>query len=73
MKQPVEITDHALIRYIERVGMLDLEPIRKMILTPNVVAVANEGNGNVILGCGARIVVKDGRVVTVLPKGARGK
>jgi hypothetical protein len=67
------VTDHALIRYIERVHGYDLDPIREMILTPNVLALAKSGSGAVILGCGARIKIEGGRVVTVLAKGMRGK
>ena len=67
------VTDHALIRFIERVHGYDLDPIRQMILTPAVRAAAKVGNGTVRLGCGARVKVQDGKVITVLAKGMHEK
>jgi len=70
--EPGAVTDHALVRYIERVHGYNLDPIRQMLLSPAVVTACKLGSGNVILEGGHKAVVRDGKVISVLPKGARG-
>lgn len=63
-KSPI-ITEHALLRYFERVLEYDLEAITRGLLTEQAVAmIAAIPNGKVpSVGC--RLVVKDGVVVTI--------
>jgi hypothetical protein len=64
------ITDHSLLRYIERVWHVDIEAARaEMMLSGKTVdAAALMGCDTVKLGNGARLKLKSATVVTVLPK-----
>lgn len=55
------VTEHAIIRYMERAMGLDLAQVKEQILT----GVPKVGNGKFPLTCGLKAVVKDGSVVTV--------
>ncbi len=60
------VTDHALVRYLERVKGLDVDAIRDEILTDrNVAAMAFVGRGRVPIAPGAVAVVNDMTVITV--------
>ena len=61
------VTDHALVRYLERVKGLDVEAIRAEILTDrNVAAFEFVGQGKVPICRGAKAVVRDMTVITVV-------
>lgn len=62
------VSDHAIIRYLERVYGLDIDAIRAEIATPVVQLAEGFGAGTVIGKHGARICIRDGIVTTVLPK-----
>lgn len=64
------ITDHSLLRYIERVWHVDIEAARaEMMLSGKTVdAAALMGCDTIKLGNGARLKMKGDVVVTVLPK-----
>ncbi|ANI79020.1 hypothetical protein [Sphingobium sp. EP60837] len=70
--EPVIVSDHALVRYIERVHGYDLTPIREMMLTNAVRTAAQMGCRSVKLGCGARVMLRGHTIITVLAKGMRG-
>jgi len=63
------VTDHALLRWIERHLQVDIEALRKSILTPSVVEAIECGASAV--QCPAEgvtlIVAQDGAIKTVLP------
>lgn len=59
------ITDHALVRYFERVIGIDMEELRKMILTENVKKAIRLNASGVVVN-GFRYVIKGGRIVTIL-------
>ena len=59
------VTEHALLRYFERVLGYDLEEIRGMILNDTTRAYIEQFGSGKIPGKGFRIVVKDRAVVTV--------
>lgn len=64
-----EITDHAVLRYLERVVGIDMAAVRAEMQTP-ALAVADEFGAPVLIGRnGERLVIRDGRVVTVIAKG----
>ena len=70
MTRPLVITDHAVLRYLERTGLVDIEAVRQKIATMvarGLVAGASLGPGefHVVVG-GSRFVIEDGRVVTTL-------
>lgn len=58
------VTDHAMIRYMERVMGLDLEPIRKEI--EEHVALGVRLGATAVRHDGFRFVIAGGRVVTVM-------
>lgn len=64
------ITDHSLLRYIERVWHVDIAAARaEMMLSGKIVdAAALIGCDTIKLGNGARLKMKGNTVVTVLPK-----
>lgn len=62
------ITDHALLRYLERVRGIDIEAVRKEILSERVMGVIRQlGSAKINLQNGCRAVVDHGVVVTVVP------
>jgi len=64
LAHPPAITDHALIRYLERKLGLDMDVIRAEILTDDLIAAAATLGGKCTYG---KFVIKDNTVVTVLP------
>jgi hypothetical protein len=59
------VSDHALVRYLERVHGLNFEPIRKRILTDQVLSAIDGGAHHVLTG--TFIVALNGKtVVTIL-------
>jgi len=67
----IKITDHALIRYIERILDVSLDPIRKDILNSGVVDVYdNFGDGKFpVKDC--VMVIKEGRITTTYKSNKR--
>ncbi len=70
--RPVEpiVTDHALIRYIERVQGIDLTYVRTALSSPAIQYAIRMGCTSVKLGCGARVKLRGNTITTVLPRGA---
>lgn len=62
------VSDHAIVRYMERVYGIDMDAIRAEIATPVVQIAEGFGCGTIIGKHGARILVRDGVVTTVLSK-----
>jgi hypothetical protein len=66
MADTLLVSDHAMIRYMERVMGLDLEDLKAEISNIDMAAHAQLGDGNYpIKAISARAVVKDGVIVTV--------
>ena len=64
--EPV-VTEHALLRYAERVMGLDLDEVKAQILKPETVAqIKALGNGSYPIGNGRQAVVKDMSVVSIV-------
>lgn len=59
------VSDHAVLRYLERVKGLDIEKIRSEILTPDIAAAIRAGATAVTIS-GARFPVRGGVIVTVI-------
>jgi predicted ribosome quality control (RQC) complex YloA/Tae2 family protein len=61
------ITDHAIVRYMERVKNLPLEEVKKLLLPDSTRALIGElGNGKFPAGGTHSVVVKDNIVLTVI-------
>lgn len=60
-KQELIVTEHAIIRFMERAMGLDLGQIKEQILVASV----KSANGKYPITNGLRAVVRDGSVVTV--------
>lgn len=75
MKRPVIVTDHALVRFLQRVGGLDTEGLRQHLadsLTRAVDAAEAIGEREIVVTAdGSNYVIVKGRVVTVLDAGKR--
>jgi len=71
----VQISDHALVRWMQRTGMIDLEPLRAMLAASiEKAAAAGELLGvaeYLILADGLVYVVRSGVVVTVVNEDGR--
>ncbi|CAH2910614.1 MAG: hypothetical protein CPSOU_1818 [uncultured Paraburkholderia sp.] len=65
-KEPI-VTEHALLRYIERFMNVDLEQVRKAILTEQAVKLIKFTRTGKVTTDGRRLVIKNGTVVTVEP------
>ena len=75
MSRAIGVTDHAMVRWIERTGLADFAPIREALaesLSTSAEAARQIGVSNyLILADGMVFVVKDGTVVTVTPEDGR--
>ena len=66
----VVVTEHAMLRYIERVIGIDMDELRGKVLPPSAetVAMAMGGNARLPVDGTHTAIVKGGAVVTVLTK-----
>jgi hypothetical protein len=64
LENPPVVTDHALVRYLERKLGLDLDVLRAEILTDELVKRVNVMGGSCTY---KKFVVRDNVIVTVLP------
>ncbi len=65
------VTDHALIRYLERVGDYDIEEIRQQMVTPvleQMVKLVGDTGKYPVGDSKNMFVLQNGRVVSVVPK-----
>jgi hypothetical protein len=69
-KRPVRVCDHALLRFVERVGGLDVEGLRRhledSLKRAVTVADAIDSREVVVVADGLKYIVVRGTVVTVL-------
>ncbi len=64
----MEISEHAVLRFLERVKGIDMNVIRSEMNTP-ALAIADEFGSPVVIGKnGERMIVRNGVLVTVLAK-----
>lgn len=64
----IRVTQHAIERYQERVRNVTDEDARAALSCAAIVIAAQFGAPYLKLGTGQHVVIKDGAVVTVLPK-----
>lgn len=65
-REPRDVTDHALVRYLQRVVGLDVEAFRLTMLTPAQLKMAKTlKECDIPLGGGVTAVVRGGVVVTI--------
>jgi len=66
----VRVTDHAVLRYLERVGGYDIDDIRAQMITEDLKLQAKFcPTGKIPVGDGKHMyVIQGGRVVSVVPK-----
>lgn len=61
------VTEHAMLRYLQRVEGLDLEALREKILTPSVEKMVRTlGSGKFPLTPGIKVVAKGNAIVSVI-------
>lgn len=65
------VSDHAVIRYLERVQGVDVEAVRREISQVVATAEDHPGASGVVLN-GLRYKVRDGVVTTILPTRSPG-
>lgn len=61
--KPAVVSDHAVLRYLQRVLLVDTEAVRKLIHTETETAIA--AGAAALKRDGIRYVIKNGSVVTV--------
>jgi len=68
LKKAVTVSDHAMIRYLERVrGVNTNAEIRQKILTPEMVGLIQQlGDGDYPTETGFKLRVRKGTVVTII-------
>ena len=70
----VQVTDHALVRYLERVHGIDMKQVAREIVT-NERAVQIKRHPYSHIDCPklkVNFVVRQGRVISVVPRGKKG-
>jgi hypothetical protein len=65
------VSDHAVVRFLERVKGMDIEKIRREILSETVLAAIAMGARAVEIE-GHKFTIVDGCITTCLPPGANG-
>ncbi len=65
-----KVSDHALLRFIERVHGVDIEAIRSSIMSSRIVEAIKLGATSVTVD-GVKMIVRDGVIITVVRKGAQ--
>lgn len=66
----MKVSDHAIVRYLERVKGVDIDALRKEILPPTLNKISQRlGNGFYPVGGTHKICVRGGTVVSVLGAG----
>jgi hypothetical protein len=65
----IEVSDHAVLRYLERVGGMDLNIIKKAIVTDELIDIVSSigGSGKFPLNYGHSVVMRDYVIVTLFP------
>lgn len=66
------LSDHALLRYLERIKGVDVEGARREIMTPSVIEAIKAMATSVIVN-GAKFLVRDGCVVTIMEAEKKGR
>ncbi len=65
-KHDIQVSDHALVRYIEKMMGFDVEAIRKKIATPALMnQIRHLGYNGTFLTGECRVVMVDGTIVTI--------
>jgi hypothetical protein len=59
------LSDHALLRYLERVKGVDVEGARREIMTPGIIAAVKAMATSVLVN-GAKFLVREGTIVTIM-------
>lgn len=71
--QPSPITDHAIVQFLDRTGVVDIKSLRRYFMTKRLCAALKEsksrGNVNYLhFENGLVFYCREGRVMTVLPE-----
>jgi hypothetical protein len=64
----IRVTKHAIERYCERVANVTQDAAVAALSGPTIQKAVQFGARHVILGGGQRVVIEQGRIITVLPK-----
>lgn len=71
-RRVINVSDHAVLRYIERVLGMDIEALKESIVDDDMARKINAmGNGNYGIRDGYKLIVRENVVLTVLKKGTK--
>jgi hypothetical protein len=63
----IELTDHAIVRYLERFYKLNIDNVRKEILTPEIIEMTQKMGGNYKFTLNeVDFIIKDYKLVTII-------
>lgn len=63
----IEISDHAIVRYFERIGGLDIESVKQEILSDaECLLISSMGDGKYPIGDRFQVIVKNSTVVSIV-------
>lgn len=64
----ITVSDHCMIRYMERVMGVDIEYIKSQVLSSSVIEaiIAVNGNGEISLSDGEKLIVRDFKAITIV-------
>lgn len=65
-KTEIKISDHAIVRYFQRVKGIDLDQVRKEILSPSVLSWVETLGDGTYPSQDCKLVIRDNTVVTVM-------
>ena len=60
------ITDHAVLRYLERVVGMDIQAVRDSILTPDRAQMIRMGARRIKIETGALLIIDNKKIITVM-------
>lgn len=70
LKNPetLKVSEHGLLRYVERIENINIEEIKKKILSPSIINMVNTlgGNGTYPHEDGYKVIVKNNIITTVI-------
>lgn len=69
-KLELVVTEHAILRYLERSSCINIEDVKSKIMSENVIKqFAVLGNGQYPIANGLRVVIRGNTIVTVVGEG----
>ncbi len=66
--QPITFTDHALVRYLERIGNLDIRGVTQNLIDTYTDIIRQQKGNCAIVHNNMKLIVKDYKIITIVNK-----